>query len=474
MTSTLDPCLAALRRELPPGAVSEDEQDRAAHALDCWPVALKRRQRGAESGLPAAVVRPGSAEEVARVLRLAAEHGLPVTPWGAGSSVVGQPIPEPGGLSLDLRGMHRVLAVDEHDGHVRVQAGAMGHEVEAALNARGLTLNFSPQSLDRSTVGGWVATRATGQFSSRWGGIEHALVGLTVVLPTGEVVEARPVPRAATGPDLKQLFVGSEGTLGVVCEVVLRVYPQPEARLLDTIRFDDVAAGLRAMRGILRAGLRPFLLRLYDPEEAAHALREPRADGGAAMLVGAEGVAAVARAELEAATGICAAAGGRSLGPAAAEGWMARRYDFSAVEAVLRRPGGLAETIEVAHTWTGIERTHARLKAALAPLASEVLGHFSHGYPDGTSLYVILLGEADDAAAAEQRLLEVWRTAMEVCLETGAAIAHHHGVGQARLPWLRRDLGSAATVLDAVKAALDPAGVLAPGRLGTEVAACAS
>lgn len=465
MSDALEAYLADLRETLPAGAVSLDDADREHHAVDCWPVALKRRQQqGVGSTAPAAVVRPTMHDDVVNVVRLAGQHRVAVTPWGAGSSVVGQAIPEPDGISLDMGALDTVLEIDEENLLVRVQAGALGSDVEVLLNGRGYTLNFSPQSLYRSTVGGWVATRATGQFSSRWGGIEDALVALTAVLPTGEILATRPVPRAATGPDIKQLLVGAEGTLGVVTEVVLRMYPVAPSQLLETVLFADVASGLDGMQGIVQAGLRPFLLRLYDQEEARHALRDSRFEG-AALMVGTEGIESVAVAELAAAHDICAGAGGAPAGPAGAEGWMSRRYDFSAIQEVLDRPGGIAETIEVSHTWTGIRETHRRLKEVLRPLAAEVLGHFSHAYPNGTSLYVIVLGDAASAADAEQRLLEVWKATMATCLQTGAAIAHHHGVGLARLPWLRQDVGSAIEVLDRIKQALDPAGIFCPGRL---------
>jgi alkyldihydroxyacetonephosphate synthase len=146
---------------------------------------------------------------------------------------------------------------------------------------------------------------------------------------------------------------------------------------------------------------------------------------------------------------------------------MARRFDFSTIEHLLQMPGGVAETIEVAHFWDSILETYTGLKTALAPLAAEVLGHFSHVYTHGTSLYMILLGQAEDDARAEARILVIWDAAMRVCLETGAAISHHHGVGIARLPFIRQDLGSSAIALDRLRAALDPEGIMNPGKLGS-------
>ena len=445
--------------------VLTDVEDLELHSYDAWPVAAKWKGQGKQPYRPQVVVRPASAQQVAQVLRWASGQRVPVTPWGLGSSVTGAPLPLHGGISLDLSGMNRILALDETNLLIKVQAGKRGSELEQELNKRGYTLNHSPQSLERSTVGGWVSTRATGQFSSRWGGIEELALALTVVLPGGEIVETVFAPRSAVGPDLRQVFIGAEGTLGVVVEVTLKIFPLPEQRIFQTLAFDSVEAGLEAMRRMMQGGLRPFLLRFYDQDEARHALQDPHFVG-CAMFLGCEGLAGVAQAEYQACLELCAAQGGRVLGPEPALAWMERRFDFSTVEKRLAQPGGLAETIEVAHFWDSILETYRALKAGLAPYAGEVLGHFSHAYPQGTSLYVILLGQADDEAQAEARLLQVWQTAMQIALEKGAVISHHHGIGIARLAYMRPQLGSAMPVLERIKQALDPAGIMNPGKLG--------
>jgi alkyldihydroxyacetonephosphate synthase len=457
--------LKELGGQLAPERVSTGAADLDAHSYDWWPVAAKWRQQGLHPYAPAAVVRPVTTDEVSRVLAWANGAGVPVTPWGAGSSVTGAPLAMAGGLSLDLSALNRLLALDETNLVVRAQAGMMGHHLERALNSRGYTLNHSPQSLDRSTVGGWVATRATGQFSSRWGGIEAMVLALTVVLADGTVVQTPLVPRGAMGPDLCQLFIGAEGTLGVVTEVTLRMAPLAEHRGYETLRFPSVTQGLEAMRLMMRAGLRPFLLRFYDNDESRYAMRDASFTG-CALFLGCEGVAPVARAEFDACLALCEANGGQTLGPAATTNWMERRFDFSLIENILAKPGGVAETIEVAHFWANIESTYRALKAALSPRAGEVLGHFSHAYPQGTSLYMILLGEVETAAEAEARLRQIWAVSMEVALQEGAAISHHHGVGIARLPYIQRSAGTSFAVLERIKVGLDPAGILNPGKLG--------
>jgi alkyldihydroxyacetonephosphate synthase len=447
------------------GAVSGCEDDLAAHSYDASPMATKWRMQHRQPFRPDLVVRPITVDHVSRLLAWASAHNVPVTPWGLGSSVTGSPLPIHGGIALDMSSMRGVLQLDERNLFVRVQAGKLGLDLERELNERGFTLGHSPQSLDRSSVGGWVATRATGQFSSRYGGIEDLVVALTAVLPTGEIVETPMVPRMAVGPDLRQFFLGAEGTTGAIVEVALRIFPLAESRLVESLRFDSVEAGVEAMRLVMRGGLRPFLVRFYDEDEAPHAMLDA-AFKGCVLFLGVEGPAAVAAAEFETALRICEERGGQRLGPDAAEAWLGRRFDFSTIENRLAMPGGFAETIEVAHFWDQALDLYRSMKEALAPLADEVLGHFSHLYPQGTSLYLILLGQAEDDAAAAACIGRIWEVAMRVALDQGAAISHHHGVGLARLPYIQEALGTGMVPLRRLKDALDPANVMNPGKLG--------
>lgn len=455
--------LSDSRRNL--GRLVDDRLDvRVSHVVDAWPLALKRLQAGIEVRVPQAVARPRSTDDVVRIMVWASERDVPVVPWGGGSSVTGAPLARTDALVLDLRGLDRIVDIDLQNGCVRVGAGVMGGDLELALSRHGLTSWFSPQSLHRSTVGGWVATRATGQFSSRWGGIEDAVLELGVVLANGSVLRLGSPPRGAVGPDLKELFIGSEGALGVVTEIVLRTYPRTELTGLEAFALRDVDAGVRALRELMQAGLRPPLLRLYDADEATH-LAVPPPPPQAVLLLGFTGTPVVADAERAAALEILRDLGARSLGPGPVEAWLANRYDFSRVEHLLAEPGGYAETIEVAAGWRGILPAYRALKAALAPLADAVLGHFSHTYTDGASLYLIVLGRAPDDAEAVRRLELVWSTAMETALSHGAVISHHHGVGQARAGYLEAQLGKGAALLATLKRALDPQGILHPGSL---------
>jgi alkyldihydroxyacetonephosphate synthase len=463
--SDIAPVVDLLTEALGADAVDVDPAVLLSTSHDTWPVSTKWARQD-EHPYPADVVaRARTEQDVVAVLRVAEETGTAVTPRALGSSVTGQPLPTRGGIVLDVSGLVGPHVIDEIDMTVTAPAGNNGGELEDALNAAGWTMRFSPQSLYRSSVGGWLATLATGQFSSRYGGVEDLVVGYRVVLADGSAAELTASPRAAMGPDLRRLFLGSEGTLGVITQVTYKIFPIPADQRLQAFRVPDVPAGLAIMREQAALGLRPFLLRFYDADEARHAMTDPEFDGPV-LFVGTEGQPAVAAAEMQVLTEIATRHGATEIGPDPVTAWMGRRFDFSTVEKRLDTPGGFAETVEVAHTWRHIHELYTEVKAALTPLAEEVLVHFSHVYPQGTSMYLILLGQEGDDAAATARLEEIWATAMRVCLAHGAELSHHHGGGLARSPYSRRSLGSAHRVLRRLKHALDPDAILNPGKLG--------
>ncbi|MDR1512853.1 MAG: FAD-binding oxidoreductase, partial [Propionibacteriaceae bacterium] len=440
-----------------------DALDATSH--DTWPMTTKWAAVGRHPHRAEAVARVSLPGQVSALLAAASAAGVPVTTRALASSVTGQPIPTQGGVVLDIMGLEPKLEVNETDLVVTASANYLGSAVENHLNQLGYTLGHSPQSLLRSTVGGWLATLATGQFSSLYGGIEDLVVAYDVILATGEQIRLEAKPRAAMGPDLRQLFIGSEGTLGVITEVTLKIFPIAPVEILQTYSLPSVRSGLEFMRAQAAAGLRPFLLRLYDADEARHAMVDP-AFASCCLFLGSRGLEGVAEAEFAALDRLVVASGGQPLGPDGAAAWMDRRYDFSSVEDKVATPGGIAETIEVAHYWSGVEGLYDDLKATLAPLADEVLSHFSHVYTQGTSLYMILFAQVADDEAAIARLEDIWSATMATCLAHGAELSHHHGGGLVRSPYSRRSLGSAHLVLDKVKQALDPAGILNPGKLG--------
>jgi alkyldihydroxyacetonephosphate synthase len=370
-------------------------------------------------------------------------------------------------VSLDLTGLDGIVNIDRDSLLVEVRAGTFGPDLEAALRSDGFTLGHWPQSFDLSTVGGWVACRGAGQYSTRYGKIEDMVAGLEVVLADGRVIRiGGTAPRAATGPDLMQIFVGSEGTLGVVTSALLRIHPAPPAERRAAYSFPDFAAGLDACRRILRSGATPAVLRLYDAAESERQFEIP---GRAVLIVVDEGDQALIAAVMDVVRREVVARGGLVADDTLAGRWLERRNHLPPVEDLIR--GGLVvDTVEIAARWSALpplyEDAVARLGAIDGTLAASA--HQSHAYTDGACLYFTFAGRptSPGVQAAEVYYRQAFDAVTAATMAHGGAISHHHGIGLNRARYLVDHLGPAFGVLQSVKDALDPAGILNPGKLG--------
>jgi alkyldihydroxyacetonephosphate synthase len=415
---------------------------------------------------PAAVARPSSAGEVAAVLRLCNELRVPVTAVAGRSGVCGGSVPVFGGVALDMTGLAGVGEVDDASLLVDVRAGTYGDTLEQSLrSAHGLTLGHWPQSIQLSTVGGWVACRGAGQYSTRYGKIEDMVAGLEVALADGRLIRTGGhAPRAATGPDLTQLFVGSEGTLGVITEVRLRAHPQPVTDRRAAYRFAEFGAGLEACRRIVQRGATPAVLRLYDEIEAH---RSFEVDGGALLIVLDEGDPPLTDAVLTVVSEECADAD--QVGDGLVEKWLEHRNVLPPLESLVRS-GIVADTIEIAAAWPALQSIYRQALDDLTAIEGTVAAsaHQSHAYIDGACLYFTFAGRPAVAGpeAIEDYYRQAWDAVMGATTRAGGALSHHHGVGINRGRYLAEYLGEGFHVLTAVKAALDPNGILNPGKLG--------
>jgi alkyldihydroxyacetonephosphate synthase len=461
----------SLEALLPDGTVSTDPADLSSHAHDWWTLALLRQRRGDTFTLPAAVVRPSSTDEVSTVLRWAQETRTPVVPFGGGSGVSGGAEAIAGSISLDVRRMNRVLAVDDVALTLTAQAGIGGRELEDDLAGRGLTLGHFPQSIDISTLGGWVAAQSAGQKSARYGRLEDMVLGLEVVLPGGAIVRTRPAPASAAGPDLARLFIGSEGTLGVVTEATLGVRRTPRAVGHGAYAFGSFTDGLAAVRRVAQEELHPAVMRLYDESDVGIAFRDAAERPEGSLLVLRFEGDVIADAEERAVRELVENAGGKDLGPGLAERWWEHRNDAvgtfrQIMLEELLGPAAAVDTMEIAGMWPATE-LYESVRSALSSHADVVGCHASHPYPQGTCLYFtfVFVGATDDSAV-EARYRGAWADAAAATLAAGGTITHHHGVGLLKAPWLPGELGGGFEVLRAVKRALDPAGIMNPGKLG--------
>lgn len=459
-----------LSKALPAGRVVTEGDDLRAHAHDYWALEAIRDRGPDRAPAPTCVVYPESTEEVATALKLANERRVAVVPCGLGSGVCGGVRPGADAIVVDTRRMSALLDVNGEALTARVQAGLNGAECERLLDERGFTLGHFPQSIALSTVGGWVSTRASGQLSTRYGNIEDMVLALEVVLPGGEVVRTFPAPRAATGPDLRQIFMGAEGTLGVVTEVALKIAPKAQWKQGFGATLESWDDGIAISRELLQAGWRPAVVRLYDEIEAQRNFGTWVPEPKSLLLVmseGTEAMTAALEAELEAARAAIRVRGGTILGDEPLTHWMGRRNHVPSWEQLLA--GGLVvDTIEVAATWDRVKPLHAAVTEAIAavPGIIQASGHTSHGYTTGVNIYFTFVGNASDPAEQERIYRRAWAAAMEATIAAGATIAHHHGIGRIRREYLGRELGEGGlSVLKAVKAALDPNGIMNPGVL---------
>jgi alkyldihydroxyacetonephosphate synthase len=450
---------------------------------------LLRRRAGDASDAPDAVVLPGSTEETAALLVACSALGVVVVPFGGGTSVVGglagiDPDDRPS-VALDLSRMSSVQALDVPSSLVTVGPGLRGPALEEALAREGLTFGHLPQSWEFATVGGYAATRSAGQSSTGVGRFDELVAGLTLATPSG-VLELGHPPASAAGPDLLGLALGSEGTLGVITELKLRVRPKPTGSAYESWSFRSWAAGLAALQLLARHDLLPDIVRLSDPDESranllmasgagAKALRgtlRARGHGGGCLLIlGWEGVPAMVRARVKLASSLLRVSGAIRLGARVAESWKKNRFHAPYLRDTLMSAGLLVETLETAATWTALPTVYDAVRRALRDSLTRegrrplILSHVSHGYPTGASLYVTVLADRDDALPIQQ-WLTAKRAATDALLAAGGTLTHHHAVGADHRPWLEREIGPLGVeVLRAVKTRLDPNGICNPGVL---------
>ncbi|MDQ1397735.1 MAG: alkyldihydroxyacetonephosphate synthase [Acidimicrobiaceae bacterium] len=455
------------------GSVDVDDDSCVDAGRDWWPLTMAWAVDGETPARPAAVARPTNAREVADVLALCNQAGVPVTPMAGRSGVCGASVPAFGGVSLDLCGLAGILAVDDQSLLVDVLPGTFGDRFEDELRASyDLTMGHWPQSIALSTVGGWLACRSAGQYSTRYGKIEDMVVGLEVALADGRVIRTGGrAPRAAAGPDLTQLFVGSEGTLGVITEATLRVHPTPPAERRAAYAFggqSSFAVGLDACRRILRRGATPAVLRLYDHRESK---RTFEVEDRSVLIVLDEAEPLLADAVMQLVDDECvSSSGAERLDDALVARWLEHRNDVSALEKTVR--GGITvDTIEIAARWSALPGIYADAVTAARAVAGMwvVSAHQSHAYTDGACLYFTFAGQptgGDGDRDGEALYRGAWDAVTRATLAHGGAVSHHHGIGLNRSRFMRGALGPALDVLAAVKGALDPAGVLNPGKMG--------
>lgn len=471
--------------------VRSDRHSRLGHLGGCSLTDYVQQRDGGTLAAPDAVLYPSSTAEVLAVLQVCQERGLAVVPFGGGTSVVGGVSPQAGGhaavVAVAFDRLADLLRVDEESLTVTVQPGMTGPTLERLLSARGLTWGHLPQSWERATIGGYIATRSAGQASSGYGRSDETVESLRVATPAGEIRLGR-APSSAAGPDLRQLFIGSEGTLGIITEVTLRVRRLPRYQRYEGLMFPTYEAGIAAFRELAQSGLKADVMRLSDPAETATTLAMSGPQGrvgevlarylrlrgiqqGSLCILGWEGVSPKAtRARREAAWQVLRRHGAVGLGDGVGKSWRKHRFSGPHLRDFLLDEGYIVETLETATEWSNLVSLHDALVTTLTQaLASDVGGvyvmsHVSHVYETGASLYLTVLAPAATDRAAQWAAAKT--AASDTIADQGGTISHHHAVGTDHRRWLRQEIGDLGVeVLQAVKQQLDPTGILNPGKL---------
>lgn len=495
-----------LRSFLSSDQFSSDTKERVIHTYGKGFRDLFRLRRGLAAGAPDLVVYPESERDVCLILRAAAERDVVLIPFGGGSNISGclermdsarqssmTDAPRRVSVSLDMRRMRRVLAVDAHSCTARIEAGIFGPDLEEQLQAQGVTLGHFPDSFMHSTLGGWIATRSAGMQSDKYGKIEDMVLALRMVTPEG-VIETRAVPKSSNGIDVNHLCIGSEGTFGVITEATMRVHLRPESRVVEGFLFPEFQGGIEAMHHCVRQECMPAMARLNDPGKTAlsMAFRPPskgfskvvgdlfkgylRVKGvnlprACLMLTAFEGTdRSVARQsrEVHAIYRKCGAIG---LGARAGKSFEATKYDFPYIRDYMLDRDVTADVSETSTVWSNLSPLYRETMGALNASISESRVqpwtgcHISHTYQSGASVYFTFAFRQQSEHEMEQ-YLRVKRAIQQSFIDHGATLSHHHAVGTEHLPWFAADISPLGVqAVAAIKRALDPQNIMNPGRL---------
>jgi alkyldihydroxyacetonephosphate synthase len=456
--------------------VLHGEAARRAYTGDMSWLSIAAAAQGRPLSRHQVVVSPATTEDVSAIVRLANARRVPITPVGGGSGVQGAANADRGGIALSLRRLDAVRAIDEQSLICLVEAGVRVQTLEQTLNAKGLSFTHFPASAEWATIGGALAARGSGVLSSKYGKIEDHVLSLELVTPTGAIVRTPAVPRHAAGPDLTQLLIGSEGTLGIITAVIVKIRKLPAIRLFSTYAFGSLREGIEAGRRIMTSNLRPAVMRLYDEHAAAHSLAkavEATLHTPTLILVADGDHPEVAEAEHRVMRDICVDCGAYELGEALAARWWDRRYVFYYPPYAPELPSIWA-TIDVVTDYAHIEDVYARVTAAIRAAVDpswqlQLVTHLSHWYDWGTMIYArfkIPRGpeSLDEAVALHDAIV---RDATRAALGAGAVLNDHHGVGMRLGAYMVEQWGEAGLdMLARIKRGLDPLDILCPGKLG--------
>jgi alkyldihydroxyacetonephosphate synthase len=430
--------------------------------------------RGLVPPTPDLVVLPGSSHEVSQIVKLGNQYHVPIIPWGGGSGSQGGVMPIYGGITMDLKRLNKLVSIDRESQTVTAQAGINGYELECVLNALGYSLPHIPASIHSATLGGYLACRGSGVLSTKYGKIEDMVLQVEVVLPNGDIIKTLPVPNHASGPGILQLFVGAEGSFGIITEARCRIEKLPEERVFTAYLFATMHDGFEAGKRMMLERVKPAVIRLYDEHETIKQIKKilgTNIERGCYVVIGLDGSKEQVSLDLSRVVKICSGLQGSELPTERAWDWWNHRYHFYYPPQALDFPL-MFGTMDTLCTFENMERLYNTKKQVLesryARWNLEYIAHMSHWYPWGVMVYDRFTIERppqdpDEALALHN---EIWNLAVRTAIECGGVINEHHGVGLKLARFMREQYGPAFQVLEGLKRSLDPHGILNPGKMG--------
>ncbi len=454
-----------------PENISTRPADKIAYSCDYYWVPEMWTDRGCEAQTADFIVHPSTAQETSSICKIANQHHIPVTAWGGGSGSQGGALPIYGGILIDTKRMQRVIEIDKTSLTVTAETGIIMQHLEWILEKEGYSTMHEPASIGCATLGGFLAHRGTGVLSTKYGKIEDMVMAMEIVLADGTIIHTPPVPRHASGPDLNQLFLGSEGTLGIITKVTLKIHPLPEERRFHAFLFKDLHSGMEAGRQIMTTRLRPCVIRLYDEAETRRLIQRVLGidKDGSYLVFGFDGDKDMVNLQMGKALAICRRFTHEDLGREPGESWWQHRYDFFFPNHMFHLPQAFG-TLDTVATFSNIERVYAAMKEVVERDFPEAryIGHFSHWYEWGCMLYARFIIEQAPQDPHEAILLynRIWDGCLRAAMKNGGVLNEHHGIGL-KLGRLMKELyGPAFGVMEKVKQALDPNNILNPGKMG--------
>lgn len=491
--------------------VSDKNKDLTFYNRDLWPREVIASKFGVWQHKPSLVLFPENIDEVTKIIQIANENSLNIIPFGAGSGVCGATVPSSDRFSIivDIKRMNRILNVDYQSLILDVESGAIGYPLEIQLNNKGFTLGHFPSSIYCSSVGGWLAARSAGQESSKYGKIEDMVIALKVVAGSGEIIDTSDIISSDISDDLNQLFIGSEGTLGIICSASLRLHYLPRYKAYSSYLFKRVDDGLEAIREMMQNNVGGTVIRLYDELDSFIALGHkghnekiknpikkylddlngdlsdiflrrilsfPQILNTLSQFITQGCLMIVLHSGNEneyikycknKVNQISQKYSATDLGEEPAIRWEKNRYSISYKQPKIFYAGGFVDTMEIATTWDKINELYYEVKKVIQDRAF-LMAHFSHAYEDGCSIYFTFAGKASNYTDAIKNYDFIWKNALDIVLKMGATISHHHGVGISKMEHLRKQIGCGTELYNILKKTFDPNNIMNRGKFFSE------